>query len=416
MKCRKTLLALTLLGATLSAGAQKKDFTIKWYGKVEADWYYNSRTNAEGMEGLFLAYPKDKVLDKKGKDLNASQTAGTYVMETRLGMDVQGPEFLGAKSSGKIEFDFRGVGNDFFQLRLRHAYINLDWDKSSLLLGQTWHPLTVSMMPEVINLNAGSPFQPFARAPQLRYVYTDKAFKFTAAALWQSQDVSIAPANNKVGSTATTRSTLPLRNGCFPEVFAGADLRLSPHFTFGAGLHFSHFVPRVISENGTDAYKVSESVNSLTASAHFKYTYNMFSFSGKTVLGQNFTEANGLGGYGITGTDAITGEQKYTPLRTHTVWFNLAYGKTWRPSLYLGYLKNLGASKEVTGVLANGAALDKMTVATLSLTYNRPSWKIGAEYSYTTAWYGDEFDKKHKAVKSHDVGNHRLFLCTAFFF
>ncbi len=415
MKCRKSLLALTLLGASVCTWAQNKDISLKWYGKVEADWYYNSRSNVEGMEGLFLVYPKDKQLDKNGKDLNASQTASTYVMETRLGLDIAAPDFLGAKTSGKIEIDFRGVGGDFFLLRLRHAYMNLDWGKSSLLLGQTWHPLSASMMPEVINLNAGSPFQPFSRAPQLRYVYASKHWKFTATALWQSQDVSLAPANNTSGTTAFVRSTQPLRNSCLPEGFVGLDYN-TPNFTIGAGVHVSSFVPRVTSSHNGSTYKVDERLTSLTASAHFKYKYNTFSIAGKTVYGNNFTEANGLGGYAITATDAVTGEQKYTPLRTHTTWLNVAYGKTWRPSLYLGYLKNLGATKDVTGVIANGAELDKMSVATLSLTYNRPHWKIGAEYSYTTAWYGDAFDSKHKATSSHDVSNHRLFICTAFLF
>ena len=54
-----------------------------------------------------------------------------------------------------------------------------------------------------------------------------------------------------------------------------------------------------------------------------------------------------MGGYGITSIDEVTGKQQYSPLRTSSTWVNVAYGKKWRPALFFGYLKNLGATKEV---------------------------------------------------------------------
>lgn len=54
--------------------------------------------------------------------------------------------------------DFRGSGTTFSTVRLRHAYLNLDWGKPSLLLGQTWHPLYGDVAPQILNLNMGAPF------------------------------------------------------------------------------------------------------------------------------------------------------------------------------------------------------------------------------------------------------------------
>lgn len=50
----------------------KKNFSYKFYGQVRGDLFYNSRANAEIVDGLFHLYPKDVALDADGKDLNAS--------------------------------------------------------------------------------------------------------------------------------------------------------------------------------------------------------------------------------------------------------------------------------------------------------------------------------------------------------
>ena len=73
-------------------------------------------------------------------------------------------------------------GTTFSVVRLRHAYLNLDWGTSALLLGQTWHPLYGDVAPQILNLNMGAPFQPFSRAPQIRYRYKTGDIQITGAA------------------------------------------------------------------------------------------------------------------------------------------------------------------------------------------------------------------------------------------
>ena len=78
----------------------------------------------------------------------------------------------------------RGSGTTFSVVRLRHAYLNLDWGTSALLLGQTWHPLYGDVAPQILNLNMGAPFQPFSRAPQIRFRYKTGDIQLTGAAIW----------------------------------------------------------------------------------------------------------------------------------------------------------------------------------------------------------------------------------------
>lgn len=412
---KKYLLLAALVGMSAGAMAQKKGFSYKFYGQVRADLFYNTRTNSETVDGLFYMYPLDKLPDADGNDLNDQGNGNLYALYSRVGVDVAGPMLGKARTSAKVEVDFRGSGTSYSLFRLRHAYFNLDWGTSALLVGQTWHPLYGDVAPEILNLNMGAPFQPFSRAPQVRYRVTRKHFQLTASAIWQSQYLSVGPASDKAGETSTSKSQNFIKNSCVPEFYVGMDYR-RPELIAGAGVHVSSIRPRTKSVVGSDTYKVDERVTGVSAEAHLKYTHERFLLSAKSVLGTNLTQTSTVGGYGITSVDPRTGEQTYTPLRTSATWLNVAYGKTWRPALFFGYLKNLGASTEVSDVLGTGTNLDQLLNATAELTYNRGNWKLGAEYSLCNAWYGDEFSAKAKALSSHTVMNHRVVMTAIYQF
>ncbi len=412
---KKYLLLAALVGMSAGAMAQKKGFSYKFYGQVRADLFYNTRTNSETVDGLFYMYPLDELPDADGNDLNDQGNGNLYALYSRVGVDVAGPMLGKARTSAKVEVDFRGSGTSYSLFRLRHAYFNLDWGTSALLVGQTWHPLYGDVAPEILNLNMGAPFQPFSRAPQVRYRFTRKHFQLTASAIWQSQYLSVGPASDKAGETSTSKSQNFIKNSCVPEFYVGMDYR-RPELIAGAGVHVSSIRPRTKSVVGSDTYKVDERVTGVSAEAHLKFTHERFLLSAKSVLGTNLTQTSTVGGYGITSVDPRTGEQTYTPLRTSATWLNVAYGKTWRPALFFGYLKNLGASTEVSDVLGTGTNLDQLLNATAELTYNRGNWKLGAEYSLCNAWYGDEFTAKAKALSSHTVMNHRVVMTAIYQF
>jgi hypothetical protein len=414
---KKVFMSLALLvGVSGSVFAQKKGFDYKFYGQVRTDLFYNTRSNSETVDGLFYMYPLDENLDPNGHDLNGVGNGNFYTLYTRLGVDVTGPMLGKAKTSAKVEVDFRGSGTTYSLFRIRHVYFNLDWGKSALLVGQTWHPLYGDVAPEILNLNMGAPYQPFSRAPQIRYRFTSNNFMLTAAAIWQSQYLSVGPKTNKPGETSTQKSQEFMKKSCVPEFYLGVDYK-RPGLIAGAGLHVSSITPRTQSETEDAVYFVNERVTGISGEAHVKYTKENWLVSVKTVLGTNLTQTSTVGGYGITSIDEVTGKQQYSPLRTSSTWVNVAYGKKWRPALFFGYLKNLGATKEVPyGALGTGTTLDQLFTGTAELTYNIPHWKFGAEYSLCNAWYGDEFDAKAKAINSHSILNHRIVLVALFQF
>lgn len=153
----------------------------------------------------------------------------------------------------------------------------------------------------------------------------------------------------------------------------------------------------------------------VSAEAHVKYVHRRFLLAAKSVLGSNLTQTSTIGGYGITCTDSRTGEQEYTPLRVSHTWVNMMYGSKFRGGVFAGYLKNLGASKSVTGVLGTGTNIDQLNTLGAELTYNRPNWKFGAEYTWTGAWYGDYTDKA-RVTNTHLVKNNRIVLTALFQF
>lgn len=402
------LLSLCLMAASGSF-AQTKDFKFKFYGQVRTDLYYNSRANQETVDGLFYMYPKDRNRDPDGNDLNSTPNGNFYTLYSRLGVDVAGPQLGTAKTSAKVEMDFRGTSTSYSVVRLRHAYFNLDWGKSALLLGQTWHPLFGDVSPQILNLSVGAPFQPFSRAPQIRYRYTNRSFQFTGAAVWQSQYLSQGPAG---------KSQEYIKKGCIPEVYIGANYK-EGGWLAGVGIEMLSLKPRTeaTGENGK-SYKVNERITTLSYEAHVKYTDKNWFVGAKSVLGSNLTQASGLGGFGIKSVDERTGKQKYTPIRFSSSWLNVVYGQKWKPGVFVGYAKNLGTSDALVSekLYGTGTNLDQLMTAGAELTYNVPHWKFGLEYTLSSAWYGSLKQSNGKITDTHAVCNNRIVAVAMFMF
>ena len=419
---KKITLALMVALVAISGMAQVKigkDFSLKIYGQVRTDIYYNSRDNVQSVDGLFYSYPKDEVFDGNGNDINGSSSSNMYAVYSRMGFDFAGPMLGKAKTSAKIEFDFRGNGNDNLSaLRLRHAYFNLDWGKNKLLVGQTSHPFFGEVSPQILNLNTGSPFQPFGRAPQIRYRHNSGSLQLQVSALWQSQFKSHGPTADDGTGKGNARNQYPHKNANVPELALGLDYKANG-WIVGAGIDLLSIAPRTkaTGEDGS-IYKVDELLTTVSYEAHVKYQKEKLFFAAKSGLGSNFTHTSMLGGYGIKSENAKTGEREYTPFRNSSTWVNIVYGKKWKPGIFVGYIKNLGTADELISstVYGTGTNIDELWTGTFELTYNVPHWKIGAEYNYTSALYGKNDLKDGKVKDTHAVGNNRLVLSATYSF
>jgi len=418
---KKITLSLMAALVAVSGMAQiklGKDVSLKIYGHVRTDFYYNSRDNVQSVDGLFYSYPKDEKLDANGNDINGSDNSNMYTVYSRMGFDFAGPMIGKAKTSAKIEFDFRGNGNDNLSaLRLRHAYFNFDWGKNKLLVGQTSHPFFGEVSPQILNLNTGSPFQPFGRAPQIRYRHNSGALQLQAAAVWQSQFKSHGPSADDGTGNGNARNQYPHKNSNIPELALGLDYKANG-WIVGVGIDMLSIAPRTkaIGEDGS-TFKVDERLTTVSYEAHLKYQKDKLFLAAKSTLGSNFTHTSMLGGYGIKSQDVKTGEREYTPFRNSSNWINIVYGKKWKPGVFFGYIKNLGTADDMVSstTYGTGTNIDQLWTATFELTYNVPHWKVGAEYNYTSADYGT-LQKNGKVKDTHAVGNNRLVLSATYSF
>lgn len=407
---RNFFILLMCLFFMTPAVAQRKNFTYKFYGFVRGDLYYNSRANVEAVDGNFHLYPMNEQPDAEGNDLNANPSSSFYTFTTRFGIDATGPNIGSAKTSAKIETDLGGFNLAHYTLRVRHAYVNLAWEKgSSLLLGQTWHPLFGDVMPEVINLNTGSPFQPFNRSAQVRYQYATDKITLTGSAIYQLMYLSTGP-NGK--------SEEYQKNAVVPELFAGINYH-NKGFLGGVGVEMLTLKPRLRSTVGDNTYKVDEDITSFSFMGQAQYKTQDLFIAGKTMIASNQTHTAMLGGYGVSSVDKKTGEQTYTASRHSTSWLNAVYGTTWRGGVFLGYSKNLGTSDPLVSTgqfYGSGVDIDQVFSGSLQLSYNLPHWKAGVEYTLTSAWYGETDLSNGKVKDAKAVTNHRILALLIYHF
>jgi len=108
----------------------------------------------------------------------------------------------------------------------------------------------------------GAPFQPFSRAPQIRFRYKTGDIQLTGAAIWQSQYLSQGPDG---------KSQKYIKESCIPEVYIGADYK-GNNWLVGAGIEMVSLKPRTQSVVEDKVYKVDERITSLSYEVHMKYT------------------------------------------------------------------------------------------------------------------------------------------------
>jgi hypothetical protein len=146
---------------------------IKFYGFLRLDMIFDSQRPNNAQTILFIPSPDP---------LTGNTTDGNFTMHprlTRLGINYTGPRIakLGdAKLSGQLETDFQNGGSESRQIiRIRHAFLRLDWQDVWLLGGQTWDivsPLFPTVNGDTLQWNAGNVGD---RRPQLRVGYEPKA-------------------------------------------------------------------------------------------------------------------------------------------------------------------------------------------------------------------------------------------------
>ena len=397
--------------------------SVKLYGFVRNYFNFDSRKTYTVVGGEYNMLPYDaKWNEDHSEDLNDVPHAQLQALTTRVGLNLSGPVLFGMKSGGKVEADFGGFGTNNMVLRLRHAYMKLsrndgDDHSTELLLGQTWHPLSGDIMPEVLGMAAGAPFRPHSRTPQLRAVQYWGPVGYTAALLYQLQYMNNGPAS--ASDPTPTASVSYANSALLPEAFLGFNFKQGPWYA-QVGFDAQIIRPRTHALVGSTTKRVDETVASLTPTIYAQYVGGMWSIKMRTLMAQNTSHLNQLVGYGVTRVN-VDGSWSYSPLRASISYLNLAYGHKHRANIFLGYIKNLGAAEQLHDfgsgnylIYMKGGQqfthLNSVWRVAPSVSYNVKAFTLGIEYEWTAATFGDLAADGSIALNDnlHAVHNHRV--------
>jgi hypothetical protein len=388
--------------------AQQKpesDFGISFSGFVKTDLIFDSRQTVNLREGHFLLYPANESKDKMGEDINAKSNFNILSIQSRLVGKIKGPDAFGAKTSGVIEAEFFGTTDgDINGFRLRHAYVSLKWENTSLLVGQTWHPMFIAdVFPQVVSFNTGAPFQPFSRNPQVRLTQSFGNLNLIAALTTQRDFTSNGPSGF---------SSSYLRNSIVPDLHLQVQYK-DEKMVLGSGVDFKSLTPRL---ETTKNYKTDNKISSYACLGYAKFIVSPFTLMLEGVYGKNLADLMMLGGYAVKSVDQTTGAEEYTNLKTYSIWSDISYGKEIQVGVFLGYSKNLGADDTVVGSYYTRVNnIDNILRVSPRILFNSGPSRIAMEMEYTSAAYGTT-SANGEVTNTNNVNNLRLLLAIYYFF
>jgi len=411
----KRNLALTLFVVLSIVKVTSQDIDpnwgIKFTGFVKTDIFYDSRQSSTSngvREGHYYLFPDNVLYDVSGNDINANPSLHMLSIQSRLVGKISGPDAFGALTSGLIEAEFFGTSeSDINGFRLRQAYVKMDWTKTTLLIGQAWHPMfPVESFPGTISFNTGAPFTPFSRNPQVRITQKLGESSISLSAYGQRDFSSPGP---------TGSGNKYLRNSVLP----GLNMKLSApsgdHFAGWAGVDYKTLRPELSTIANVET---NATIGSISAFATLKIKTTPLNLSLMGIYGQNAADLVMIGGYAVSGiTDPVTQIKTYTNLNTANLWADLTTnGKKVVFGFFTGYSKNMGASDLITGaVYGRGNNIDHVFRASPRITVTEGRLTFATEVESTTAAYGT-MQTNGKVTNTNNVTNLRVLFSTIYKF
>jgi hypothetical protein len=375
---------LVILLSTSSADVRAQALTFG--GFVKADHIYDTRQVFNIREGHFHLFPL-------AGEANDQDNLLFVAFQTRLNVLAGGTRALGADVTAMVEGDFFGATNDAVShLFLRHAFVRMSWTDRDVLIGQFWSPLFVpDVVPQVIGFNTGAPFNPFARHPQITFIYRPDNLRFLGSFTQQRDAFSEIG-----GAKLHQQAALPA---------AHAHLQwTAPGRFVGAGATAKAIRPGITSDRFTAG----------AATAYAGISTPAVAFRGKVTYGADMADHLMLGGF----VTDINGD--FHPLHLASAWIDLMTPGDLSYGLFVGYLTNLGASDavEVVSPSARAANIDYLWRVSPRVWYDAGRVRFAFETEVTSAQYGNAFDSRYRPV-SDDVDpttNFRLHFSTYYFF
>jgi hypothetical protein len=416
---RNLIVALVMLSTVVVSAQEKEEsnFGIKLSGFVKTDFFWDSRQTVNARECHFLLWPKPVIEDPNGNDLNGKSSFNFLSLQSRLSVNITGPNAFGAKTSGLIEGDFFAQANENVNLfRLRHAFVKLNWEHLEILAGQFWNPLFItSCFPGTVSFNTGTPLQSFSRNPQLRVTYKTGGLRIIGAAASQRDYSTVG----EIGMNSQY-----LRNSAVPDmhlqIHFGTDNETGMNLLAGAGMAYKTIVPRLNSTVPGEVYAVNEKVGGITLMAFSKLESRPITAKFQARYGENISDLLGISGFGVTGiTDLTTGERTYTPLKSITFWGEIHSNGNPQVGIFGGFLSNMGSKEEIlSSNLVYGLATDIRSLCRIAprITYDVGKLRLALEVEYTSAAYGSNYNEFYIPDETTNADNLRGLAAVYYFF
>ena len=423
--------AAALTSAALPANAQshliKLTNHLEPYGFFRTSAVFDARDSKADVEDLFYYIPYDKEINLDGDDIWFNPSFKMSAITTRLGLNLTGFKYGSFNVTGRLETDFYLMTGGRSSLHLREAYLNLNWDNVgslfnsvSVKVGQAWHPMSLGM-PYTVGYEAGSPFNPYARSPQLMFeARMAGCLSLTAGLLYPMEFMPTGPQ----GPTADY-----VKYGLVPELYAGLEYS-SKHLTARLGADFISLVPRwrITEADGLYYYdvgtKVNDRVSMVSPMAYLQFSKGAFKINAKAVFASGGDHLRLMGGYALYDKSDVF-DYKYTPLRSATAFVSASYGSQLQFTLFAGGMKALGTSRDIltdkeTGFADtsaiyyfDGGFKNIRYIARVSpaVSFHLDRLSVALEYNLTGVGYGEAAALSSRALAEtnpHLIVNHRV--------
>jgi hypothetical protein len=285
--------------------------------------------------------------------------------------------------------------------------MKLEWPKTSLMIGQYWHPLfQADCFPGTISFNTGAPFTPFSRNPQVRLTKKAGSTAITITAYGQRDFVSSGPDGT---------SNKYLRNSGLPAMNLQLRVVGGEIFTGWAGIDLKRLKPEIRTSANV---RTDETIESISTFATMKIKTRPVSISLMGIYGQNVSDLAMIGGYAVKEiTDQVNQFRTYSNLNTTSYWADITTnGEKIVFGLFTAFSKNLGAGHQITETIyGRGNNIDHLFRVSPRVTVIEGRLSFGMEFESTTAAYGI-IQHNGNVDNTNNITNLRILLSSCYKF
>jgi len=322
---------------------------------------------------------------------------------TRLNLAVKGPDTWGAKTSAYIEGEFTGAtgaASSYGLLRLRHAFMNFDWGKYSLLMGQTWDAWGI-IFPDLLGRNEETPMRRGVRAPQIRFTHKVTPEWWYYLMVFQPNADPQGTWNSAVDDN--NRSQVPHfagelnwatdkcgKIGTDKLLFAAGGMWGQEKVTYKGvmkgtweddnvdtwAVSFKGFIPIIPEKKG-------DKTGSLFMKGQITYGQNWRAYTNVAVKPYD-SDIVSVTNFDYTAPTAYGWYAQLGFYFTNTVWANVFYGQ------YVNNLSDRYSNQMSKGAYVNATALEAYNHWAVNMFYDpSPAVRLGIQYSNITARYAN---------------------------